>query len=204
MNMMRDVYTEKRALEYISVYGPPDNPKPEYLARMKYIASFIPVGSVLDVACGAGYLLPQLKNGSSYNGVDSSPYMIKMAEKYTRGGVFTLGDAFDISNFGAFNTVVANSLFIHIEPDLHIKLLTNLWNHALDQVIFTIPIDKDIITLVETESQKEKTLITNISYITFNKLISSLNPKPQSVKQMPFPAGTFGYGLNDYLIRLMR
>lgn len=202
--MMRDAYTEKRALEYIRIYGPPNHPREDYANRMQFIASFIPTGSVLDVACGAGHLSPCLKNGSSYNGVDSSPHMIKLAKQFFPAGRFSVGDAFDLSNYGRFDTVVANSLFIHIEPEKHQTLLQNLWNHAIDQLMFTIPIMNDVTTLTNTEGQEAKTLITNISFITLDKLITSLNPAPKYTKHIQFQHGSFGYGAGDYLIILTR
>jgi len=199
---MRDAYTEKWALDYIDVYGPPNNPKPEYLARMKYVANVIPDGSVLEAACGEGHLYAQIKR-KEYIGIDSSPHMIAKAHEYFSEADFRVMDAFNLGNLTA-ETVVFTSLLIHIEPELHPILLQRLWERSLKQMVFTMPIISDKTTVEYSDILGRKTLITNISPATFDKLVSGLYPKPKTIKYTPFPPGSFGHGLNDYLIKLVR
>jgi SAM-dependent methyltransferase len=200
---MRDAYTEARAKEYVNIYGPPDAPRPIYLNRMKEIASLVPDGSVLDVACGVGHLYGQLRR-EDYLGVDSSPYMIDIAQRYFPGAHFRVVDAFELKTVEPRRTVVSSSFFIHLEPIVHQLMLQNMWDSCTDRLIFTIPILYNGVTFTHTEGQEAKTLITTISQETFNELCARLTPAPAVVFTQPFSAGSFGYDSGDRLVMITK
>lgn len=202
---MRDAYTEARAKEYLNVYGPPDDPKPHYLSRMREIASLIPEGGVLDVACGAGHLYGQLKR-PDYMGIDSSPWMIALAKKYFPEGRFQKLDAFEIEIFEGrgFKTVTATSFFIHLEAETHLSMLQKMWNVCEEGVVFTIPVQADSVVYTHTEGQEAPTLITTLSMHTFLALIDGLNPTPEKTDIRSFSPTSFGYQSPDRLVKITK
>jgi hypothetical protein len=80
-----------------------------------------------------------------------------------------------------------------------------MWEHTRNALVFTIPIDKDFSRIVELNRKIPEasgtTLITHISEKTLKKITADLKGV---LEKTPFPEGCFGYGLNDYLIRISK
>lgn len=205
--MMRDAWDKLRVDNHILTYGPPTDPLPRYALRMQLAAHLVRYPSVLDVACGVGHLYPLLwPRMWPYKGVDSSEPMIERAREYFPDGVFEVADAYDLSDQAEYDTVIATSLLIHIDRTDTGKILNELWAHARKQLIFTMPIDKDFTKVVtlgrKVPESSGQTLITHTTHARLDKILSRL--QPERIGLAPFPKGAFGYGLNDYLIEVLR
>lgn len=204
---MKHAWDKKRVENHIATYGAPDNSNPRYKRRMRFASEGFVGDSVLDVACGVGHLYHVLSPRIwHYKGIDSSKEMIRIAREYAPDGLFTVGDAYDLSEEGIYDTVIAMSLLIHIEQRDLQHIIEQMWMHARKSLVFTIPIDRDSSKIVmlsrKVRGANGKTMITHISHKTLDGLLHSLNPR--KVEKTLFPKGCFGYGLNDYLIRILR
>lgn len=204
---MRDAWDKLRVENHILTYGPPTDPLPRYDARMKLIAQRVRCPSVLDVACGVGHLYPLLQpRVRVYKGVDSSVEMIKRAREYFPHAEFDIGDAYNLVDEDFYGTVIAASLLIHIDRGDTEKILNELWAHAGRQLLFTMPIDKDITKLVtlgrKVPESSGTTLITHTTHKRLNDMLARL--QPWDIIKIPFPKGAFGYGLHDFLIEVLR
>ena len=204
---MKQAWDKKRVENHIATYGTPDNPNPRYKRRMLFASERVVGDSVLDVACGVGRLYNILRHRTSqYKGIDSSKEMIRVAREYAPDGLFAVGDAYDLSEEGRYDTVISMSLLIHIERKDLPHIIEQMWKHTRKTLIFSIPIDKDFSKTFELSRKIPKasgtTLITHVSENTLNGLLNKL--KMRDVERMPFPEGCFGYGLNDYLIGILR
>ena len=205
--MMRDAWDKLRVENHILTYGPPGDPLPRYALRMQIAAQRVRCDSVLDVACGVGHLYPLLEPQVwKYKGVDSSFEMIKRAREYFPAAEFEVGDAYDLAEEELYDTVIAMSLLIHIDRADTKRILNELWAHAKEQLLFTIPIDKDF-TRVLTLSRKVpessgKTLITHTTHERLDVMLAEL--QPGRISKIPFRKGAFGYGLKDFLVEVLR
>ena len=205
--MMRDAWNKLRVDNHILTYGPPKDPLPRYGRRMMFVAHHVRYHSVLDVACGLGHLYPVLyPQVWTYKGVDSSVEMIERAREYFPGVEFEIADAYDLAREKIYDTVIAMSLLIHIDRADTEKILNELWAHTRKQLLFTIPIDVDFTKVVKlgrkVPESNGTTLITHISRERLFELLGRL--QPGRIRGIPFPKGCFGYGLNDYLIEVLR
>lgn len=203
---MTNAWDKKRAENHVATYGTPDNPNPRYKRRMMFAAQQVK-GSVLDVGCGVGYLYPLLRSkASTYKGIDSSPYMIEIAKSYFPSGCFEVGDAYDLSKEPKQDVIISMSLLIHIHKNDIETIIKGMWNRTKHALIFSIPIDADfsnVITLTrKVAGANGRTLITHISERRLDKILYKLNPK--QITKMPFREGFFGFGLNDYLVKVTK
>ena len=204
---MKHAWDKKRVENHIATYGTPDNPNPRYKRRMLFASERVVGDSVLDVACGVGHLYHILSPKTlSYKGIDSSKEMIRVAREHAPKGSFTVGDAYDLSEEGMYDTVIAMSLLIHIERKDLLHIIEQMWEHTRKALIFTMPIDKDFSKTVELSRKipgaSGTTLITHVSENTLDGLLDKL--KKRAAERTPFPEGCFGHGLNDYLIRIQK
>ena len=204
---MKQAWDKKRVENHIATYGAPDNPNPRYKRRMLFASERVVGDSVLDVACGVGHLYHILSPKIlSYKGIDSSKEMIMAAKENAPDGLFAVGDAYDLSEEGMYDTVIAMSLLIHIEQKDLQHIIEQMWTHTRKALVFTIPVDKDFSKTVELSRKIPEasgtTLITHVSENTLDGLLDKL--KMRDVERTPFPEGCFEYGLNDYLIRISK
>ena len=132
-----ECWDEDRPEYYAKTYGPPDNPVEEHLNRMRIARSLIEGDSVLDVGCGIGHLYHQLPSNMFYVGVDTSPYMVEYAKQYGDGD-FCIGDAYDLTEFDCYDSVVCQSVLIHL-PEIE-TAIRELWKHVGKALIFSIPV----------------------------------------------------------------
>ena len=119
-------------------WGPINGKKGRHQKLMKEVSELITGRTVLDVACGPGYLLSFLKKDIKYLGVDSSPAMISRARSYKRKASFVLGSAYDLSNFENADTVVCVDLIRHL-PETW-PVLEQLWMKTLISLILVVEI----------------------------------------------------------------
>ena len=205
--MMKQAWDKKRVENHLATYGKPDNPNSRYKRRMLFASEQVVGDSVLDVACGVGHLYHILSPKTlSYKGIDSSKEMIMVARENAIDELFAVGDAYDLSEEGMYDTVIAMSLLIHIERKDLLHIIEQMWKHTRKALIFTMPIDKDFSKTVELSRKipgaSGTTLITHVSENTLGGLFDKL--KMRVVERTSFPEGCFGYGLNDYLIRILK
>jgi len=204
---MKNAWDKKRVENHIATYGTPDNPNPRYKRRMLFASERVAGDSVLDVACGVGYLYNILRHRiSQYKGIDTSKDMIRVARECASDGTFVVGNAYDLSKERMYDTVIAMSLLIHIERKDLFHIIEQMWKHTRKTLIFTIPVDKDFSKTFELSRKIPEasgaTLITHVSENTLKGLLYKL--KMGAIERTPFPEGCFGYGLNDYLIRTLK
>lgn len=105
---------------------------------MELASSFIVGNSVLDIGCGIGHLLPFVKEGIEYMGVDTSPEMLRVAKSFHPNDIFCIGDIYDLNPFGVFDTVLCQSVLIHL-PEIEVPI-QEMWSHAHKAIVFSIPI----------------------------------------------------------------
>lgn len=196
------MWSEKgRARHYVYTYGPPNNPKPRYSLRMRHAANLIIGNSVLDVGCGIGHLYPHVKNKVKvYKGLDGSLEMLRLAKKHNPNIDIHVGDAYDLSKEGVYDTVIALSLLIHVPLKDVSKVVMELWKHCKKALVFSIAI-KD----VEGSKMVEEpylTIITHLRIETLTKILRELNAKKVQILEVPI--GAFGYGLGDYFIQAVK
>jgi len=135
-----EVWDEDRAKLYVLEYGTPQSPELKHADRMELAASLLEGESVLDVGCGIGHLLPWIGGSYSYLGLDNSKEMLHLAKELQPNGDFRMGDVYDLSPFGKFDSVVCQSLLIHL-PEIS-KPIKNMWEHTVRVLIFSIPISR--------------------------------------------------------------
>ena len=129
---------KERAQRYPNAYGSPHNPNPEHRERMELASSLIVGNNVLDIGCGIGHLLHFVKDGIEYVGADTSPEMLQVARHFYPNNTFRIGDIYDLSPFRIFDTVLSQSVLIHL-PEIEIPL-QEMWGHARKAMVFSIPI----------------------------------------------------------------
>ena len=62
----------------------------------------LPIGSVVDLGCGAGNLAFELaeRTGAPVTGLDSDPWLVRWGERLARGGTFPFPVRLDAAHFG--------------------------------------------------------------------------------------------------------
>lgn len=130
-----EVWDEEEATNLESAWGSPKGGKGRHQALIEMVAGLIKGTSVLDVGCGLGHLYGTLKklDIETYFGVDSSPAMIKKARSHFVKGLFSIGDAYDLSPLPSADTVVCLDVVKHI-PETW-PVLEQLWSKARKCVI---------------------------------------------------------------------
>ena len=129
----------ERAQRYHTAYGSPHSPEPFHRRRMELASSLIVGNSVLDIGCGIGHLIPFVKEGVEYVGADTSHEMLQVATRFHPNNVFHVGDIYDLSPFKTFDTVLCQSVLIHL-PEIAAPI-QEMWGHARKAMVFSIPIE---------------------------------------------------------------
>ena len=102
------------------------------------VFKFVEGDSILDVGCGLGHLYVLAKNKYNYSGIDGSREMIKTAQSFYPDDAekFRAGDAYDLSEYGMYDTVVASGLLLHL---YHPLLACNqMWGKANRCIVFSV------------------------------------------------------------------
>lgn len=133
-----DVWDNDRVGYYVHNYGEPECPKPDQLKRMLLAKNLIEGDSVLDCGCGHGALYHQLSYNIEYAGMDASLPMVEYARLHAPEAEFYIGDIYDLSEFGVYDTTMAQSILIHL-PDI-VKAIQEMWAHTRRCMVFSIPI----------------------------------------------------------------
>ena len=129
---------KERAQRYPRAYGSPHNPTLEHRGRMELASSFIVGNSVLDIGCGIGHFRHFVKDDIEYVGADTSLEMLQVAKGFYPNSIFRVGDIYDLSPFGVFDTVLCQSVLIHL-PEIEVPI-QEMWHHARKAIVFSIPI----------------------------------------------------------------
>lgn len=118
----------------------------EYLRNINFIIENIPVldnASVLEVGCGDGYVIGNIKNkfnNYTFTGVDLSEKSISLAKALNNDDInFFNKDVSEIE--GVFDIVFMNQVMEHI-PDKHVNnVLLNTWKKVCKngKLIITVP-----------------------------------------------------------------
>ncbi len=163
----------ERAERYPTAYGLPHNPEAAHRKRMELASSLIVGNSVLDIGCGIGHLLHFVKDGVEYVGADTSPQMLQVARKAYPNNVFCVGDIYDLSPFKTFDTVLCQSVLIHL-PEIETPI-REMWKHADKAIVFSIPIANEE-TLKPLQQYGNKTIFMHTTtWETIESIICSLD-----------------------------
>jgi len=187
-NRYWDVWDKDRPEYYIKTYGEPNNPKKEHLRRMKMALELITGESVLDVGCGIGHMYHLLPKNIKYMGIDTSEPMLEFARKYADAD-FRYGDVFNLSAFDNYETVLSQSLLIHL-PEVE-KPIQQMWSKTSKELIFTIPISgRDQVNV--WRRYKDKQVLSNTKTMdTVTRIIKHL-PDYKSYKTIVEPSSKIG------------
>ncbi len=93
--------------------------------------------TVLDVGCGIGHLVPYIRSDAEYVGVDNSEEMLKAHESFFQSELLLM-DATKLDNLGQFETTVSVSLMLHLEHDVAIQVLQQMWEHTEYEMVFSM------------------------------------------------------------------
>lgn len=143
-------------------WGSPEGGKGRHQALIERVVGLIKGKSVLDVGCGLGHIYGALKHAKkvdieTYFGIDSSPAMVEKASSHFGGGLFSVGDAYDLSALSCADTVVCLDVVKHL-PETW-PVLEQLWSKAEKCVI--------LVTNVGEKQQTRKTPAGGGKYLIY-------------------------------------
>jgi len=107
---------------------------------MKAIAPFLR-GEVLDLACGFGKVIPLLRPGQSYLGVEGSPQFIKILNDQYPGYQFIVRDL-DLNELNLerqFDTILLVAVIEHLEHPAHLVAQLPRYLKAGGRLVMTTP-----------------------------------------------------------------
>jgi SAM-dependent methyltransferase len=118
-------------------------------AVVDFVIERITTDSILDVACGIGFLLYELREKGrtlQYQGMDNSEVMLSNAQQRFPNDKdkFVHGDVYNMDNFGIYPTVVSIDLIMHLPDPLSLPI-SEMWKHVEKELIFTARVDKKFI-----------------------------------------------------------
>jgi ubiquinone/menaquinone biosynthesis C-methylase UbiE len=130
MNEAERIYYERRAPEYDDWYLGTglfaSRVRPGWHAEVEALQAFLrglSMRSVLDVACGTGFLTQHV--AGRVVGLDQSPAMLRIARQRLPGGRFVQGDALGLPfRTAAFECLIAAHFYGHLDSAMRARLLT--------------------------------------------------------------------------------
>lgn len=122
-------------------------------AVVDFVIEQITTESLLDVACGIGFLLYELKEKGKqiqYLGMDNSKVMLEDAQNRFPNDKekFIFGDVYNMNNFGIYPTVISIDLIMHLPDPLDLPI-KEMWKHVGTELIFTVRVDKKFIYVMD-------------------------------------------------------
>lgn len=134
-----EIWDTQRVEYYIKRYGHPERQDEQHRLRMRKAAELVEGDTVLDVGCGIGHLYPYVRaKVKEYVGIDNSEAMLEAARAFYPDIEFTYGDIYDLDGFKTFDSVVCQSVLIHL-PEIRTPI-EEMWEHTDRAFIFSIPI----------------------------------------------------------------
>jgi 2-polyprenyl-3-methyl-5-hydroxy-6-metoxy-1,4-benzoquinol methylase len=118
-------------------------------AIIDIVVNMITTDSVLDVACGIGFLFHEIKSMNKnikYLGMDNSSTMLEDAYKRfpENRELFVHGDIYNMNNFEIYPTITAIDILMHLPDPLDLPI-QEMWKHTGHELIFTARVDKTFI-----------------------------------------------------------
>lgn len=178
--MSDSLWTEERAQRYIKLYGDPRK-KIGTQSLLCRDASRAIAGSVLDLGCGMGHLIPYIPNLDQYVGLDYSEMMLTCLENFFPEARTVHGDAtLPYDSFKGtleaagvpteYDTCIALSLIIHLPRTKDIEaLLQNMWNTCNKMMIFGVETVGDV-----KEVRPDGLTLRNVSVRTIQDILDKL------------------------------
>jgi SAM-dependent methyltransferase len=129
MNEAERIYYDRRAPEYDDWYLGTglfaSRVRPGWHAEVEALQAFLrglSMRSVLDVACGTGFLTQHV--AGRIVGLDQSPAMLRIARKRLPGGRFLQGDALRLPfRTAAFECLIAAHFYGHLDSAMRAQFL---------------------------------------------------------------------------------
>jgi len=118
----------------------------EYLTYMGYVIDLIhslECTNILDVGCGDGYLLNNLKTPSDKLGVDLSEKAISFAKGFSKSAKFEVRDIFEMTR--QFDVVSLIEVLEHIEDNFVEKFMTQVLRLVKPGGFFVISVPTTVI-----------------------------------------------------------
>ena len=137
-------YAESRLKLWGNPLNPPSSWEKHKYRRLRVLPKMLLGKSVLDVGCGLGHTYRLIRNTvDEYLGLDL-PAMIDICLRFFPESKFKVGDIYDLSPWGLYDTVISTQLLIHL-PHLN-EPLKQLWKHAKKCILITVrpPSKKEI------------------------------------------------------------
>ena len=191
MSRKHEIWDTKRSHYYTKTYGTPDDPKQAHAERMVTASNLVEGNTVLDVACGVGHLYPYIIDmGLEYTGLDNSQDMLDRAREAFPEGSFNYGDIYDLTKHGIYDTVIAQSILIHL-PDTE-KPLRQMWEHTRKTMIFSIPIGNSSTVRVWQKFDDKNLLAHSETIENIKKIVDKLeNAYIHTVVRTPSIGNTY-------------
>jgi len=182
-----EVWDKEEAANLESAWGSPEGGKGRHQALVERVAGLIKGTSVLDVGSGLGHLFGALSakevDIETYAGVDSSPAMVEKATSYFGEGLFSVGDAYDLSLLACADTVVCLDVVKHL-PETW-PVLEQLWSKAVKFVILVTNVGPNQYTR-KTPRAGGKHVIYRVETIKNLMVLFKRLPNMKKVEQFPF------------------
>lgn len=129
-------YAESRLKLWGNPLDPPSSWDKYKYRRLRVLPKMIIGKSVLDVGCGLGHTYRLIRNTvDEYLGLDL-PAMIDICHRFFPKNKFKVGDIYDLSPWGLYDTVISTQVLVHL-PHLN-KPLKQLWKHARKCILVTV------------------------------------------------------------------
>ena len=150
-----EIWDKERTEYYVKRYGHPERQDNQHRLRMRKAAELVEGDTLLDVGCGIGHLYPYVRaQVKEYVGIDTSEHMLNAAKEFYPDVEFTYGDIYDLDGFKTFDSVICQSVLIHL-PEIKTPI-EEMWAHTDNALIFSIPIlDKQIFKRYKYKNKRQ-------------------------------------------------
>jgi ubiquinone/menaquinone biosynthesis C-methylase UbiE len=171
MNEAERIYYDRRAPEYDDWYLGTglfaSRVRPGWHAEVEALQAFLrglSMRSVLDVACGTGFLTQHV--AGRIVGLDQSPAMLRIARKRLPGGRFLQGDALRLPfRTAAFECLIAAHFYGHLDSAMRAQFLAE----ARRVAGYVLMIDAAWREDVQAEEVQERVLLDGSRHMVYKR-----------------------------------